>query len=316
MRDFAQLMMGKTEVVRASNQIHAGLKRLQMTGSIARFAGQACHPFTEGAIQTLDKGSVENGPALRSVQQLLSLYDQPMSHAPRDLDDPFLLRPLDDGANMQVGPDLQARSSHTRRAFDLLSERTADTAWIGAPAVRQHEQRAPCVRTSANLSKQLISQTAITRLLDNTCDPQAGRNHHRQSHPGHHLASFHPNFIGLYMHQIKLSLFHEVLMHFLTMHSGSITPLGDRPLISPKGMNNGLDRASITQEGDHNDDQFHWLAQTLEHRSASSMKRLFADFTTIPLSVAIMDDNVARSSLASCGTRQIRATYLRRVHWR
>src|SRR5690349_16283585 len=113
-----------------------------------------------------------------------------MSHAPRDLDDPFLLRSLDHRANVQVRPELQAGSSNPRRSLDLLAERTADTAWIGVPAVCQHQQGAQAQGTSANLSEQLVSQAAIPGVLDHACYPQACRNHHGQSHPGNHLASF------------------------------------------------------------------------------------------------------------------------------
>ncbi len=65
-----------------------------------------------------------------------------MSHLSRDLADAFLLCSLDDRTNVQLGPDLQTCSFHSRCLFDPLSERTVDNAWIGVPAVCQHEQGA------------------------------------------------------------------------------------------------------------------------------------------------------------------------------
>jgi hypothetical protein len=41
----------------------------------------------------------------------------------------------------------------------------------------------------------------------------------------------------------------------------------------------------------------------------------FTDLIARALPFAIMDDNVARTSLASCGTRRIRANDFRRLHW-
>src|SRR6266704_2001347 len=41
----------------------------------------------------------------------------------------------------------------------------------------------------------------------------------------------------------------------------------------------------------------------------------FARFAAIALPAAIMDDNRARISLASCRTHRVRAKYLRWVHW-
>ncbi len=163
---FAQLMMRETEIVRASDQIHPRLKRSQATGRVTRFAGQARQSFAKGSIQALDKRRVEDAASLRLHQQFLRLRQQTMSHAPRDLDDPFFLRALDHRANVQLRPDLQARSSHPRSSLDLLAERSADTARIGAPAIGQHEQGAQARRASAHLGHQAVSQAAITRELD------------------------------------------------------------------------------------------------------------------------------------------------------
>jgi hypothetical protein len=100
------------------------------------------------------------------------------------------------------------------------------------------------------------------------------------------------------------------------MPSCSISPLGDGSFIQPEGMHNGLNRASIREERYHDHDQVHWLAQSFNHGSMARTKGLFADRTAIPLPLAIMNVNMARSSLASCATRRIRAKLLRRVHWR
>src|SRR5690348_5963714 len=48
MPGFAQLMMHKTEIVGASDQMHPRLKRSEATGSMAGFARPAGQPFPEG----------------------------------------------------------------------------------------------------------------------------------------------------------------------------------------------------------------------------------------------------------------------------
>ena len=106
MRGFAQLMMRKTEIVGASDQIHPRLKRSQATGRMAGFARQASQPFPEGAIQALDKSRVEAPTTMREQKQLLCLGQQAMGHPSRDLDDPLVLGPLDHRANVQLRPDL------------------------------------------------------------------------------------------------------------------------------------------------------------------------------------------------------------------
>src|SRR5436309_1397349 len=96
MLGFAQLMMRKTEIVGASDQIHPRLKRLEATSSMTRFARQARQPFSKGGIQALAKGCVEDRAPLRALQQLLCLYQHTMGHLSRDLDHSLVLGVLDD----------------------------------------------------------------------------------------------------------------------------------------------------------------------------------------------------------------------------
>jgi hypothetical protein len=135
MRRFRELMMRKTEVVGTTDQTHPCLKRSEATCRMARFARQAGKPFAKGPIQALDESRIQDRPCARTLQQLLGLRLQAMSHAPGDLDDPFFLRPLDHRPNVQLWPDLKARSSSSRSFLDLLSERSANTVGVGCPSV-------------------------------------------------------------------------------------------------------------------------------------------------------------------------------------
>ncbi len=315
MCDLAQLMMRKTEIVAASNQIHPGLQCEQTTSCMTRSARQTGQSFPEGPIQALNKSGIEDAPAMREQEQPLRLSHQTMGHLAGDLDHPPFLRSLDHRADMHVCPDLQTRSPHSRGLLDLLSEGSTNTVGVRTPPVCQEKQRAQSLGRPAHLLHQAVGQAAISRKLDHPTHPQARRHHHGQAHPCDHLTAFHPNFIGLNVHQIQLSLLYDVLMHLVTRHSCSITPISNGPLIQAKGMDNGLDRASIRQEGDNNNHQVHGLAQPLKHRSPTRTERLFAHRTPIALSRAIMDRDRAHSALASCRTRLVRAKYVRRVHW-
>jgi hypothetical protein len=175
---FAQLMMRETEIGGASDQIHARLKSEEPMSGMTRAARQAGQPLPERGIQAFNKSGVEDGAPSGSLQQLLGLREQPMSHAPRELDAPFVLRALDQRANVQLRPNLQAGPSYPRRSLDLLSEGSADAARIGARAVCQHQKRAQGSCASANLGHQAVSQAAITRVVDRPSQPQAGRTHH------------------------------------------------------------------------------------------------------------------------------------------
>ena len=233
-----------------------------------------------------------------------------MGHPSRDLDDPLFLRPLDHCANVQLWPDLQTCSPNSTGLLDLLSERSTNTVGIGRPAVCQDEQGSEDLGCSTDLRHQAVCQAPITRHLDHPCHPQTGRNHHGQSHPSDHLASFHPNFISLNVHQVQSPLFNDFLMHLLTMGSCSIAPIRHGSFIQPKGMHNGLDWASIRQERDDNHNEIHRFPQALEHRSPAGTESVFTDLTAVALPFTIMNDDVALFFLASCGTRLIRAKLL------
>jgi hypothetical protein len=314
MGGFTQLMMDKTEIVGASDQIHARLKRCEPTSGMSGFARQAGQSLPKGSIQALDKSGVEDAATTREQEQFLGLLQTPMSHLAGNLDHPFFLRSLDDGANVQLWPDLQTGSPDSPGLLDLLAESSADTVGIRAPSVCQDKKGAQAGRTSANLLHQGIGQTAITRELDHPTQPQARRNHHGQAHPGDHLASFHPNFIGLNVHQVQLPLFNDLPMHLLTMRSCSISPSGHRPLIQAKGMHNGLDWASIGQERDHDHHQRQRLAQALEHRSCSGAKGLLTDLAAIARALVTVDHDIALPNLPSCAASQIGAKCLRGLH--
>jgi len=162
----AQLMMRKTEIVAASDQIHAGLQCEHPTSGMTGFTRQAGQPFPKCSIQTLDESRVQDAATLGEQKQFLRLDYHPMGHLARDLDHPLFLGPLDHCANVQLRPDLQTGSPDSAVLFDLLTEGPTNTVGIGTPAVCQHQQREHGLGRSANLQHQAVSQATITRELD------------------------------------------------------------------------------------------------------------------------------------------------------
>jgi hypothetical protein len=150
-------MVRKTEIVGASNQIHAHLQSEDPTSGVTRVARQAGQSFSKGSVQTFDEGCVEDHATTRAVKQFLRLLQQAVSYLAGDLDHPFFLRSLDHRANVQLWPDLQAGSSNSTGQLDLLPERSTNTVGGSAPAVRQDEQRAQAGRTSAHEARSRAS---------------------------------------------------------------------------------------------------------------------------------------------------------------
>ena len=136
---FAQLMMRKTEIVAASDQIHTGLQRVHPTSGMTGFTCQAGQPFPERSIQTLDESSIQDAATLGEQKQFLRLSYRPMGHLARDLDHSLFLGSLDYRANLQLRPDPQTGSPNSTVLLDLLTEGPTNTVGVGTPAVCQHQ---------------------------------------------------------------------------------------------------------------------------------------------------------------------------------
>jgi hypothetical protein len=103
-------------------------------------------------------------------------------------------------------------------------------------------------------------------------------------------------------------------MDVLAVFACPLLPSGYRSFIQSIGMDNGLNGTSIGQQGDHDDDQFGWGAQSFHHRASSCAKSLVTRAAAIALRLIRVNPNVARSSLASCGTHLVGAKLFRCVH--
>ena len=57
---FAQFLMSPTEIVRAANQVHAGVQRLQARSRVPTLASEACQSLADGSIQPFNKGCIEH----------------------------------------------------------------------------------------------------------------------------------------------------------------------------------------------------------------------------------------------------------------
>src|SRR2546421_8999282 len=113
---------------------------------------------------------------------------------------------------------------------------------------------------------------------------------------------------------VHLALLHQSMMDLLTVLSGSLLPLGYRSFIYSIGMHNRLNGTAIGEQDDDDDHQFWRRAQSFHHRPSSRAKGLVTRVAAIALWLIGMNVYVARSDLASCGTRRIRAKLFRRIH--
>ncbi len=79
-----------------------------------------------------------------------------MTHLTHHLDEPFVDRVLDHRPDVQARPDLQGRSTTSRRPLDLLPKGAGDTAHVRGPAIGADEYVTGCLATRPHLAQESI----------------------------------------------------------------------------------------------------------------------------------------------------------------
>jgi hypothetical protein len=302
------------EVVDATQDIHTSRQRFSLLGQGARAAGQAIQALSEGGVQSFDKGGVDNAPSLRSLEQVLDHGSRALDNAPVD-GQLVGQAPLDNLNDGHIGPSDETRA--TRLALSA-GQRRAKGSLKGAHIVRQAidcQQYRPTQGYPSHLSGQPVNQVLISLRANFPTQPQAGGDHHCQGHPDTPSLCFDLDFIRLHLLQIKPALTHQMLMHHRTLVARPLPPTPNRPLVQPKGFDNGGQRAPVRQQANHQQDNLRIAAQAIKQTALRHAKRPVAYAAHIPLVLLAMYPNVASPALASCRTVNIGAKYSLWVHW-
>ena len=99
-----QLMMRPTEIVGASDHIHACLKGLQTPRGMPTCARQSSQTFPHGCIEAFDQGGIELLASSRHHQQVLCLLKRSPGELAGDFHHPLLFRVLDHRRDTELGP--------------------------------------------------------------------------------------------------------------------------------------------------------------------------------------------------------------------
>ncbi len=75
MLGFREFLMRPTEIVRAANQVHSRVQRLQARSCMPTLTGEAGQSLTHGSIQPLNESGIEHGSSIRELEQLLCLIE-------------------------------------------------------------------------------------------------------------------------------------------------------------------------------------------------------------------------------------------------
>ncbi len=101
---FTQLLMDKTEIVGAANQVHPRVQSLYARSRVPTLACQTRQSLTDSSIPTFNKSGIEHVSPTRELEQLLCLIKRAVSHLTDDLHDPLFLRSLDHRPDAEVRP--------------------------------------------------------------------------------------------------------------------------------------------------------------------------------------------------------------------
>jgi hypothetical protein len=102
-------------------------------------------------------------------------------------------------------------------------------------------------------------------------------------------------------------MFHQMLMEALAVLTGSPPPIPHRTFIEPKRMDDRLDRTTVHQQSDDQQDRFWLCAQSIKECAPTGTKCLFTDMADVATFFAIVHPNIPSSYFPSCRTLQIRA---------
>src|SRR5438128_11312863 len=97
---------------------------------MAALAGERGQALAHRAVEAFNKGGVEHRAASGATQQKSRPPETSMGHATSDFHHSFLDAAFDHGANDQLRPEPQARTSTSGCLLHLLSERPFNTVGV------------------------------------------------------------------------------------------------------------------------------------------------------------------------------------------
>ena len=307
----AQARMIRTEVVDRTDQIHAMLQSRCTARQCSAASGQRRQSLTERRVQPLDVCRVDHPVALRAAPEGLDACGRTSNNPALHLDNPPLHIALDDLRDADIAPGAQAGTPQRTRMY-RITERLTNGANIGAQPICTQQHRAT-QGTGTYPLDQTPNQHHVTLLTDFASEPQAGADHHRQSHPHDAPLFLDADLVGLHLPEGPRSLDHMFLDR-LALYACPLQPGGYGPLIHAESDNDGLQGAPVRHQGHDPGHRVRRSPQTIKRRASGGGEGLVTLGTDEAFLLTRVDANVALAGLASGRTRQIGAEDGRGVH--
>src|SRR4051812_1591557 len=105
-----------------------------------------------------------------------------------------------------------------------------------------------------------------------------------------------------------------MLVEPLTVLTGPVAPAGDRPLVEPEGGDDGLDRAAVAEQRDHDRHQVDGSLEAGERGVAGGGEGPAAGGAAKAALFLTVHADVAEAGLPACGAIGVVAELRKRVH--
>jgi hypothetical protein len=306
-------MMKITEIVNCPDYKHTGVQEFRLMSQTARASGQPGQALAECRIEPFNEGGVNHATPLTGAQQAVNQRRCSLHNLPTKVKGMAgaVLHHLHDH---NVWPLHQGGPSWpTAPPWQGGAESAFERPRIARQPIHRQQQRTT-QRTRPNLVSQVLNQGLITPWADDTADPKAGRHHDGQCHPHDATPNFHPNLIGLHLHQIQFAPADEMGVDRFTVDARSLPPVLNGPFIKAIRRHYRRNRTAIRQQHQHDYDKLRCGPQAIKDRPVTRGEGIVTDSATIPSFWLTMHMNVARTDFPSCRTRQLGAKYCFWVH--
>jgi hypothetical protein len=300
------------KVIDTTDNKHASLQGLGLTGQLTAATGQPGQTLAKGGVKSFNESGVNLTAALTGLQQLNHLLAAALNN-PADKGQAAVGPLFDDLDQGYFRPGAQVTTPRLTVTRDGAAKSVLDGTDITDQPINRHQQ-GTTQGDGSHLVNQTLDQFQVSLGADDPTQPQSARNHHDHPHPDDPTLSFDFDFIGLHLLQIQLTLSDHMLMHRLTMLTGPLPPPFDRPFIKTEGDHNRLHRTAIGQQGQHQQHGHRLCFQPVENSAFAHTEGFITDLAVAPFFFKTMDADIATSTLPSCRTLKIRAKYLFEVH--
>ena len=164
---------------------------------------------------------------------------------------------------MQLGP-LHQSGATTTTIFNFDTEMVQDAHLPSGEAIGGPEERRLQACCAVNIADDVVNHGFRPASRNFSPNNKSGGDTHGGSKPQNTLLRATPEFIGLNLSKVKLTLTDEMLLNTLRVFTSFVEPVGNGALIQLEGHDDGGNAASKHQQRQHDNNEVMLILETKE----------------------------------------------------